>query len=103
MIYRSTTELRILLHAPTPASLARNNAANLAKGTPHVSMRIVINADAVLAALDAPDVADTLMLVCPNTLAEVSRDTHAPLTILTEGAVPALARMQLEGWSYVRA
>ncbi|MDF3833444.1 hypothetical protein P3W85_10860 [Cupriavidus basilensis] len=97
---------RILLHAPTANALARarSNAVNLTKDAPQATVRIVANAEAVAAALDAPDaLADPLTLICPNTLTKIAREARAPLTVLPEGAVLALARMQSEGWFYVRA
>lgn len=99
-------QLRILLHAPTPGALtrARSNAANLAKAASPPLVRILVNAEGVAAALDAPDAAtDAVTLVCPNTLAKLGRNAGAPLTVLQEGAILALARMQQEGWCYVRA
>lgn len=98
--------IRVLLHAPTPGALkrARSNAKNLAQATPAPLVRIVINGEGVAAALDAPDAAaDALTLVCPNTLRNTGRTAAAPLTILEEGAVLAIARMQQKGWCYVRA
>lgn len=99
-------ELKILLHAPTPGALARarSNAANLLKNEPAPEVRIVLNADAVAAALDLPDpVTDGLTMLCPNTLARICRVAREPLTVLAEGSVLALARMQGEGWRYIRA
>jgi len=98
--------LRIVLHAPTASALARarSNAANLAKGAPETAIRIVVNAEAVSAVLDMPDAsADGLTLVCHNTLTKIGREARPPLTVLSEGAVLALAKMQCEGWCYVRA
>jgi intracellular sulfur oxidation DsrE/DsrF family protein len=102
----NTESPRILLHAPTAGALARarSNAANLRKLDPAPEVRIVINAKAVAAALDGPDaVADAQTLVCPNTLQKIARTAPAPLTVLPEGSVLALARMQGEGWRYIRA
>lgn len=99
-------QVRILLHAPSAAALkrARSNANNLARSAAAPLVRIVINGEAVAAALDAPDAApDALTLVCPNTLQKIGRPAAAPLTILEEGAVLTIARMQQEGWCYVRA
>ncbi len=99
-------QLRILLHAPTASALARarSNAANLAKSAQKPMIHIVVNAEGVAAALDAPDAAtDGLTLVCQNTLTKIGRTAREPLTVLPEGAVVALARMQREGWAYVRA
>lgn len=101
-----SSEPRILLHAPTADALirARSNAANIAKGAPHRIVRIVVNAEAVAAALNAPDaIADVLTWVCPNTLTKIGRTAPSPLTVLSEGAVLAIAGMQMEGWCYVRA
>ena len=99
-------EPRILLHAPTAGALVRahSNVANLARNAPDRTVRIVVNAEAVAVLLDAPDVlADTLTLDSPNTLAKIGREAPAPLTVLPEGAVLAIARMQSEGGCYVRA
>jgi uncharacterized protein len=98
--------LKIVLHAPTPGALARarSNAANLQKLHPAPEVRIVLNADAVAAALDQRDAAaDPLTLLCPNTLQRIGRSAGAPFTVLEEGSVLALARMQAEGWQYIRA
>lgn len=100
------TKERILLHAPTPGALkrARSNAANLLAADPQLLVRIVANAEAVAAALDEPSAAaDAVTLVCRNTLNRLGRSARASLTVLEEGAVLALARMQREGWSYIRA
>ncbi|RYF15662.1 MAG: hypothetical protein EOO30_13865 [Comamonadaceae bacterium] len=102
----TTLPLKILLHAPTAAAVARarSNAANLLKQPQSVEVRIAVNAEAVRAVLDTPDLAaDGLTLVCPNTLARIGRAAPAPLTVLDEGAVLAIARMQAEGWRYIRA
>lgn len=102
----STAPLKILLHAPTPGALARarSNANNLKKHSPAPEVRILLNADAVAAALDHPDESsDALTMLCPNTLQRIGRQARAPLTVLQEGSVLALARMQGEGWRYIRA
>lgn len=102
----STQPLQIILHAPTAAAVprARSNAANLLKQPETVEVRIVVNADAVRAVLDEPNPdADRLTLVCPNTLDRIGRAAPAPLTVLDRGAVLAIARMQAEGWIYIRA
>lgn len=98
--------IRILLHAPTASAVtrARSRSANLLKQRNPVEVRIVVNGDAVQAVLDVPEpVADSLTLVCPNTLARIGRAAPAPLTVLGEGAVLAIARMQADGWRYIRA
>lgn len=98
--------LRILLHAPSVGAVARarSNAANLMKQPVPVQVRIVVNAEAVRAVLDEPSAAaDPLTLVCPNTLQRIGRSAAAPLTVLDESAVLAMARMQAQGWRYIRA
>lgn len=97
--------VRILLHAPTAAALkrARSNAGNLLAATQPPLVRIVVNAEGVAAALDEPNAAaDPITLVCGNTLNKLGRTAAAPLTVLEEGAVLALARLQRQGWSYIR-
>ena len=98
--------IRIVLHAPSAASLsrARSNVANLVNGDREINVRIVVNAGAVAVVLDEPDVvADPLTLICPNSLKKISRSAGTPLTVLPEAGVLALARMQADGWHYVRA
>ena len=98
--------LRIVLHAPSIAALARarSNALNLRREAPDAQVRIVLNAEAVAAALDAPHPqADPLTWLCPNTLAKSGRSASAPLQVLSVGAVLALAQMQQQGWIYLRA
>ena len=102
----TTRPIRIVLHAPTAsaATRARNNAANLSKQPTPVEVRIVVNAEAVRAVLDEPDQAgDALTLVCPNTLSRIGRVAPEPLTVLDESAVLAIARMQADGWHYIRS
>ncbi|HSW20771.1 MAG TPA: hypothetical protein VLJ86_26340 [Ramlibacter sp.] len=102
----TTSPLRILLHAPSMGAVARarSNAANLLKQSQLVEVRIVVNGEAVGTVLDQPDeAADPLTLVCPNTLARIGRTAPAPLTVLDEGAVLGIARMQAQGWHYIRA
>lgn len=100
------SQLRIVLHAPTLNALqrSRKNAANIRREAPETEVRIIANADAVAGVLDAPDPAhDPLTWLCPNSLRGLGREAPAPLHVLPEGAVLALARMQLEGWTYLRA
>lgn len=98
--------IRIILHAPTASAVtrARNNAANLMKQPAPVEVRIIVNAEAVGTVLDAPDAAgDALTFVCPNTLSRTGQSAPAPLTVLDESAVLAIARMQAAGWHYIRS
>ena len=100
------TKERILLHAPTAGALkrARSNAGNLLAAEPPPVVRIVVNAEAVAAALDDPNAGtDAISVVCRNTLNRLGGTAEAPFTVLEEGAALALARLQREGWSYIRA
>jgi len=98
--------LKVLLHAPTPAALerARNNAVNLRREDPAAEVRIIVNAQAVAMALDVenPDL-DTLTWVCPNTLAKTNRENRPPLRLLQGAAVLEIARLQGDGWAYIRS
>ncbi|MBU1357277.1 MAG: hypothetical protein KKC79_16020 [Gammaproteobacteria bacterium] len=105
MTSRDTPPIRILLHAPTADGLlrARKNAANVLKDAPQAEVRIFINSEAVAAALDQPDaVGDRLTWVCPNTLRNLSREPAASMRVLPHSSVLELAKLQGEGWAYVR-
>lgn len=98
--------LKVILHAPTATALerARNNAANLRRGAPDADVRIVVNAQAVAAALDtAHGELDSITWVCPNTLARTERENREPLQVLSGPAVLEIALMQQAGWIYIRA
>ena len=99
-------DLKVVLHAPTPAALdrARNNARNLKRQRPQTNVRIIVNAEAVAQALDAahPE-ADALTWLCPNTLARTNRENREPLHVLAGAAVLELAELQRNGWVYIRS
>ena len=102
----TATPLDIVLHAPNADSLqrARTNAVNALRAAPATQVRIIANASGVAAALDTPHLqADALTYLCPNSLAALQRDARAPLQVLGEPAVLALARLQRHGWAYIRA
>ncbi len=97
--------IRVLLHAPTESSLerARNNALNILRERPEAQVHIVVNAEGVRAALQAPHPeTDSLLLMCANTLRKM--ELTAPATCQTvPGAAMALVSMQQDGWIYIRA
>lgn len=98
--------LKVVLHAPTSSALqrARNNAMNLRRDAPEADIRIVVNAEAVAAALDqAHPEADPFTWVCPNTLARLNKESRAPLRVLDRAAVLELVRLQQDGWIYIRS
>ncbi len=100
------TDLKVILHAPSATALqrARNNALNLRREVPAADVRIIVNAEAVGAALDQqhPET-DASTWICPNTLARLNRENRAPLRVLERGAVLELVRLQQRGWQYIRA
>lgn len=104
-ITMTTAPLRVLIHAPTPDALARarNSAANLRKASPDALIRIIANAQAVGAALDAPHEQDALTWLCPNTLASTGHQARMPLQTLPHAAILELAQQQHAGWTYIRA
>lgn len=98
--------LKILLHAVDAEGLqrARMNALNARKGDASCEVRIIANAAAVAAALDAPhEPTDAVTYLCPNTLSNLQRSASASQHTLDEAAVLTLARLQQQGWSYIRS
>ena len=99
---------QIVLHAPSPLALARarGNFKNLSTAQPDAQIWIVVNAQAVQAVLDAPDEmgpALSQVLLCPNTLKNNQLTAPAHIQVLPMGAVEAIARMQQDGWVYIRS
>lgn len=96
--------IRLLIHAPTPASLerARRNAANLKKADPQAEVEIVANAGAVAAALAEPHATDEHLLLCQNTLAATGAQASGNARIVG-AAVLHIAQRQADGWAYMRA
>ena len=98
--------LKVVLHAPTADALqrARSNAGNLLREAPQAQVKIVLNAQAVTVALDEPhDACDAITWLCPNTLKRANRQNREPLQVLAHGAIFELARLQQDGWVYIRA
>ncbi len=97
--------MRIVIHAPTAGALrrARSNARNLLKAEPGAEVRIVANGGGVAAALEAREAeTDGLLVLCENTLAATGQSRPEDLAT-TPAAVVTLARLQAEGWTYIRA
>lgn len=102
----TTETLKILLHATDAESLqrARMNAINALRAEPAAQIRLVLNAGGVAAALDTVNAAtDGLTWLCPNSLQNLQRELRAPLQVLDGPAVLALARLQTQGWLYIRS
>lgn len=101
----TSSPLRVLMHAPTPGAVARarNNAVNLMAAAPDAEIRIIVNAEGVAAALDAPHPAtDNFTMICATTLKRTGRAVRSPLQTVPV-SVLAIALMLQEGWSYIRA
>ena len=99
---------RIVLHAPGTQALvrARGNFKNLKAANPELEVWIVVNAQAVQAVLEQPDdmgPALAHVLLCPNTLRNAGISAPDNIQVLPMGAVEAIARMQQDGWVYIRS
>lgn len=104
----SDPPLRIVLHAPSAASLvrARSNLHNLRQKQPQAQVWIVVNSQAVEALFDtAPDTEAFMAqtLVCPNTLQKLGRTALPGWQVLPQGAMESLAMLQASGWAYIRS
>lgn len=96
--------LNVLLHAPTPGSLARarRNAVNLLAARPSAEVLIVANGGGVAAALETPDAAtDPLLRLCRNSLKGQGLENPAGIAEV-DAAVVTLAEHQAAGWGYIR-
>ena len=96
--------LRVILHAPTAGSLARarSNARNLLLAEPDAQVEIVVNAQAVRCAIEAPDAdTDALLRFCENTLQRQNLQPP-PHAATIQAAVVYMAARQAEGWAYIR-
>lgn len=97
--------LQLVIHAADEASLARarSNARNLLAAAPDARCEIVVNAEAVPAAIDLPDPStDGLLRLCGNTLR--NKGLTAPTDLATvPAAVLYLVERQAAGWHYIRA
>jgi len=92
--------VRLLIHAPTPASLerARSNARNLLKADPSAEVEIVANAAGARAAVEGPPTpeGETVPLLCLNSL--TNQGLAAPEGArVVEAAVLYIALRQAEG------
>jgi len=97
--------VKLIVHAPTPAALARarRNVVNLLAADPDAEIELVVNGEGAGAALESPDPStDKYLLVCANSLA--ASGVPAPVGTRTVGAaVLHIAQRQADGWSYFRA
>ena len=97
--------LQVVFHAPTAQALdrARQNLVNFQAIEPQAELRLVVNGEAVRAALDNPDPAtDGFVFLCRNTLQRRGLRNDRQLAEV-DAAVVELAWLQAKGWQYIRA
>lgn len=98
-------DLKIVLHAPTPAALqrARSNAANLRAAAPQAQVRIIANSTAVEKAVGERDPGtDACLTLCQNSLKKHGVEAPGDVEV-TPAAILLLAELQQQGWIYIRA
>lgn len=97
--------LQVMIHAPTRAALmrARGNVANLLAADSAVTIELVINNEAVGAALaERDDATAPYLVICENSLRAAG--LAAPDGVrTTPAAVLHIVRRQAQGWLYFRA
>ena len=96
--------MKVVIHAADAPSLARarSNARNLRIEATDAEIEVVVNADAVPAALEAPDETDSYLVLCSNTLRRLGLEPREGL-VRVPAAISHLVRRQEEGWAYIRA
>lgn len=96
--------MRLVIHAPTPNALgrARSAARRLLASDPEAEVEIVVEGDAVAAALQQHDAAtDALLVFCGASLnGTAAVSPAAPVVAL---AMRYIAERQALGWAYLRA
>lgn len=99
------TSLKVTIHAPTPAALARaqSNMRNLLQLEPHAKVELVVNGPAMPDALAISDPAiKTRLRLCQNSL-QGQGLTPPPELQQVRAAILHLSERQQQGWSYIRA
>lgn len=98
--------VKVVLHAPDAEGYQRacNNAKNILKIDSDAEIKIILNAKAVTAALDAPaSEFDHIIWLCPVTLQHLERQPKAPMQALSQSAAYEMAILQSAGWAYIRS
>ncbi|MBS7348986.1 MAG: hypothetical protein KIG95_02250 [Comamonas sp.] len=98
--------LQAVLHAPTASALerARNNASNILGRAPETEVRIIANAQAVMAAIESePHEQDARTYLCPITLKKNNCKCPERFNQADGPAALWLLELQQKGWFYIRA
>lgn len=96
---------RLVIHAPTVASLDRagRNLMNFLKEEPEALVELVVNGEAAVEAVNAPNTQTAKYIVlCKNSLDAAGLTAPAGARIVA-AAVHHISQRQAEGWSYFRA
>lgn len=96
--------LKVIIHAPTPGAVsrARNNAANLLKADPDAEVKIIINAEGVVDAVNDSTETNSCAVFCSNSLKKNSLEVVDGIEVTASGIV-LIAQLQQQGWCYIRA
>ena len=96
---------RLVIHAPTVNSLHRayRNLKNFLKQEPDAQVELIVNAGAVVEAINTADQqAAQYIVLCENSLQAAG--LTAPKGFKTvPAAIHQISQRQAEGWSYFRA
>lgn len=96
---------KLVIHAPTVGAWrrAQRNLTNLLAVEPEAIVELVVNAEAAVAAIAAPDPSvSRYVVVCENSLRAANVDLP-PGFRSTPVAISHISQRQAEGWAYFRA
>jgi len=98
------SEIKVIIHAPTPDAVlrARSNAANLLKAEPDAQVKIVVNADGVVEAINDSSEMDSCTVFCSNSLKKHSLEAGDGHEV-TPAGILLIVQLQQQGWAYIRA
>ena len=96
--------MNILLHAPTENSYrrAKNNRLNILKDNPDTTVEVVVNAQAVHAAVEDKHMDNDIVSLCANSLRKAKLAAPVRARVIPN-AMLHIARRQADGWVYIRA
>lgn len=96
---------RLIIHAPTVTALHRayRNLANFLDKEPEALVELVVNGEAVVEAINAPDPrTNKYIVLCENSLRAAGLTAPAGFRTVP-AAIHHISQRQAEGWSYFRA